>query len=137
VSHAYELLKIEDPRRRRRLAEQVARGELSLIKLRERIEGRPRVARLDADEPDADTASEMAAPAPASSRPAPTGDNALVTAKASLSDALDDLVAILGGQAIGQIAPTDRQNLAKYLTIAKLRLENAIAALRIGEPKQG
>jgi len=42
LSHAYELLKVEDPKKRRRLAEQVARGELSLVKLRERIEGRPR-----------------------------------------------------------------------------------------------
>jgi ParB family chromosome partitioning protein len=42
LSHAYELLKVEDPKKRRRLAEQVASGELSLVKLRERIEGRPR-----------------------------------------------------------------------------------------------
>ena len=40
LSHAYELLKVEDPRKRRRLAEQVASGELSLVKLREKIEGR-------------------------------------------------------------------------------------------------
>ena len=39
LSHAYELLKVEDPKRRR-LAEQVASGELSLVKLRQRIEGR-------------------------------------------------------------------------------------------------
>ncbi len=32
--------------------------------------------------------------------------------------------------AIGQ---TDRANLAKYLTIAKLRLENAIAVVRTGD----
>ena len=56
-----------------------------------------------------------------------------MTAKASLSDALEDLAAVLGPQTISQIDVTDRQNLAKYLTIAKLRLENAIAALRIGE----
>src|SRR4029453_13003336 len=40
VSHAYELLKVEDPKKRRRLAAQVASGELSLVKLREKIEGR-------------------------------------------------------------------------------------------------
>src|SRR4051795_2818534 len=40
LSHAYELMKVEDPKKRRRLAEQVARGELTLIKLREKIEGR-------------------------------------------------------------------------------------------------
>src|SRR5215210_4313121 len=42
LSHAYELMKVEDPKKRRRLAEQVARGELTLIKLRDKIEGRPR-----------------------------------------------------------------------------------------------
>ena len=42
LSHAYELLKVDDPKKRRRLAEQVARGELSLVKLREKIEGRRR-----------------------------------------------------------------------------------------------
>src|SRR4029077_3608673 len=41
LSHAYELMKVEDPKKRRKLAEQVARGELTLIRLREKIEGRP------------------------------------------------------------------------------------------------
>ena len=41
LSHAYELMKVEDPRKRKRLAAQVARGELTLIKLRDKIEGRP------------------------------------------------------------------------------------------------
>src|SRR5207344_2938692 len=49
LSHAYELLKVEDPRKRRRLAEQVGRGELSLVKLKEKIDGRVRVA-SDADD---------------------------------------------------------------------------------------
>ena len=40
LSHAYELMKVEDPKKRKKLAEQVARNELSLVKLRERIEGR-------------------------------------------------------------------------------------------------
>ena len=40
LSHAYELMKVEDPKKRKRLADQVARNELSLVKLRERIEGR-------------------------------------------------------------------------------------------------
>ena len=45
LSHAYELMKVEDPKKRRRLAEQVARGELTLVKLRDKIEGRrPRPA---------------------------------------------------------------------------------------------
>ena len=40
LSHAYELMKVDDPKKRRRLAEQVARGELTLVKLRDKIEGR-------------------------------------------------------------------------------------------------
>jgi ParB family transcriptional regulator, chromosome partitioning protein len=138
VSHAYELLKVEDPRRRRRLAEQVASGELSLIKLRERIEGRPKVARADVpdDEPEAVADSAPVSQPVTPGRAGPTGDDALMTAKSSLSDALEDLSAVLGPQVISQIAATDRQNLAKYLTIAKLRLENAIAALRVGESRQ-
>jgi ParB family chromosome partitioning protein len=135
LSHAYELLKIDDPRRRRRLAEQVASGELSLVKLRERIEGRPRVVRSGEAEPETEPGDELDMPAVDPNRRAPTGDDALMTAKASLSEALDDLAAVLGVQTIAQIAATDRQNLAKYLTIAKLRLENAIAALRVGESK--
>jgi len=134
VSHAYELMKLEDPRKRRRLAEQVASGELSLVKLRERIEGRPRTVRVD-DLDDVEPADELTLPTADVNRQAPGGDDALLTAKTSLSDALDDLAAVLGTQTIGQIAATDRQNLAKYLTIAKLRLENAIAALRVSEPK--
>ena len=42
LSHAYELMKVQDPRKRRRLAKQVAAGELSLVKLRQRIEDRPK-----------------------------------------------------------------------------------------------
>src|SRR5205814_2487484 len=56
LSHAYELLKVDDPKKRRRLAEQVARGELTLVKLREKIEGRaPRVV---VDGEDAETDDE-------------------------------------------------------------------------------
>src|SRR3954447_14552473 len=60
LSHAYELMKVSDPRKRRRLADQVARNELSLVKLRERIEGRrPRVA-ADADIVDTGVVGVMA-----------------------------------------------------------------------------
>ena len=138
LSHAYELLKVEDPKKRRQLAEQVARGELTLVKLRERIEGKPRAARTgdDLDQPVDEEEQEMEAfAATAPVHDAPAGDDALMTAKASLSGALEDLAAVLGPQTISQIDVTDRQNLAKYLTIAKLRLENAIAALRIGESR--
>ncbi len=35
-----------------------------------------------------------------------------------------------------QIGDVDRSNLAKYLTIAKLKLENTIATVRSGEPRE-
>ena len=73
VSHAYELLKIEDPRKRRRLAEQVARGELTLVRLRERVEGRRRPRRVVEVEPPeelVEAADEDAPPTGSTRRPA-------------------------------------------------------------------
>ena len=149
LSHAYELLKVQDPKKRRRLAEQVARGELTLIKLRDKIEGRrsrPRPIEV-AVEVDGDGAMppsiaidevvmEPAAPEP---EPLPRrqrelDEYSLVNAKASLAEALDDLVGVLRTpEAVQQIPDVDRVNLAKYLTIAKLKLENAIAIVRSGD----
>ena len=40
-------------------------------------------------------------------------------------------------EAFRDASATDRQNFAKYLTIAKLKLENAIAVVRSGDPKGG
>lgn len=139
LSHAYELLKVEDPKKRRRLAEQVASGELSLVKLREKIEGRPRVAREpapdQATEPDEiPEADEIVAPPPRQ-REGHLPDDALIGAKQSLAEALDELADVLGSASVlSEIHDIDRQNLAKYLTIAKLRLENAITVVRSGKP---
>ena len=130
LSHAYELMKVDDPKKRKRLAGQVARGELSLVKLREKIEGRPaRVAPEDegpeAVAPAAEDLSEAAAPA------APTGDDALIQAKAQFHEALAGLIAVLRSQEFTtSVSPNDRQNLAKYLTISKLTLENVITVVR-------
>ena len=64
----------------------------------------------------------------------PLSDDSLVNAKASLAEALDELVGVLREpDAISSIGDVDRDNLAKYLTISKLRLENAIALVRSGE----
>ena len=134
LSHAYELLKVEDPKKRRKLAEQVGRGELSLVKLRERIEGpRPRqMADADPAPGFEDVEAESADPTWGDAMPVP--DDSLIAAKAHLGEALDELSAILQSQAaLAEIDPTDRQNLAKYLTIAKLRLENAINQVRLME----
>ena len=140
LSHAYELMKVQDPRKRRRLADQVARNELSLVKLRERIEGRrPQVVDDVADEPE----TPVAAIAPASetgwaghegTETAPIRDDSLVAAKQQLNDAVEDFLDVLRNpEVLGAIGQVDRANLAKYLTIAKLRIENAIAAIRTGE----
>ena len=143
LSHAYELMKVEDPRKRRRLAEQVARNELSLVKLRERIEGRqPRT--VDETTPDAEAAVAETAPvaepeetedwATRRGAAAPIKDDSLVVAKQQLNLAMEDLLDVLRNpEVLGAIGTVDRSNLAKYLTIAKLRLENAIAVVRTGD----
>ena len=130
LSHAYELMKIDDPKKRRRLAGQVARGELSLVKLREKIEGRPaRVTSADAGREDAGL--EVVDPPEAAAPAAPTGDDALVLAKSQFHDALAGLIAVLRSQEFtSSVSPNDRQNLAKYLTISKLTLENVITVVR-------
>jgi ParB/RepB/Spo0J family partition protein len=141
LSHAYELMKVSDPRKRKKLADQVARNELSLVKLRERIEGRPSRQAVDADlEPEV----EATAPEPeleAEDWTAHRGtasairDDSLVVAKQQLNDAVEDLLDVIRNpEVLAAIGSTDRSNLAKYLTIAKLRLENAIAVVRIGDP---
>ena len=140
LSHAYELLKVEDPKKRRRLAEQVANGELSLVKLREKIEGRPHPAATgqpDEAAPDDSTGSEdeMLSMAPRARSGGAPADDALVAAKQSLAEALEQWTDLLASAAtMREIGETDRANLAKYLTIAKIRLENAITVVRTGHP---
>jgi ParB/RepB/Spo0J family partition protein len=154
LSHAYELMKVEDPKKRRRLADQVARGELTLIKLRDKIEGRRsrpvRIPLHGADihevdeapaEPiaseDRDTTDNGSGPAwatPQRAGSAPLTEDSLVNAKHSLADAIEGLVEVLRTpDAVRSIGEVDRDNLAKYLVIAKLKLENAIAIVRTGD----
>ena len=64
ISHAYELLKVEDPKKRRRLAEQVARGELTLVKLRERVEGRRRPPQVQEPADESSTSASTPAESP-------------------------------------------------------------------------
>jgi ParB family chromosome partitioning protein len=141
LSHAYELMKVTDPRRRKRLTDRVARGELTLIKLRERIEGRPRTAAPapppgDAEAPaDPDAASDAElAWSGRRGAPAALREDSLVAAKQHLADAVEDLVDVLRApDVVSSFGEVDRMNLAKYLTIAKLKIENAIALVRSGE----
>ncbi len=144
LSHAYELLKVEDPKKRRKLAGQVARGELTLIKLRDKIEGRPGRSAPDQIDVDGelppplatDSGDEMADEAEAAwtgvrRETAAITDDSLVNAKQQLTEAVESLLSVLQArEVIREIGAVDRANLAKYLTIAKLRLENAIAVVR-------
>jgi ParB family transcriptional regulator, chromosome partitioning protein len=151
LSHAYELLKVQDPKKRKKLADQVARGELSLVKLRDRIEGR-HARQVDAPEGGPEIADDLARDeslatpeyAPANDEEqagwnghasmAPIRDDSLVVAKQQLSEAVEELVGVLRSpDVVRSIPDVDRANLAKYLTIAKLRLENAIAIVRTGD----
>jgi ParB/RepB/Spo0J family partition protein len=151
LSHAYELLKVTDEKKRRRLAAKVASGELSLVKLRERIEGRPgRVAvegeasiepyEIDSDAADGTNGNGTHAggdgdgwTAAARSSTA-LQDDSLVQARHQLADAVEELIGVLRApDVVSTISDVDRANLAKYLTIAKLKLENAIAMVRSGE----
>ena len=60
-------------------------------------------------------------------------DDSLVHARHQLNDAVEDLVSVLRSpDVVRSIPDVDRTNLAKYLTIAKLKLENAIAVVRAG-----
>jgi ParB family transcriptional regulator, chromosome partitioning protein len=144
LSHAYELMKVDDPRKRKRLAAQVARGELTLIKLRDKIEGRPARSAPGPDagdgEPtyadaDGDETAEEASAAWTGRRhdiaAASLTENSLVAAKQQLAEAVEGLLDVLRApDVVRGIGTVDRANLAKYLTIAKLRLENAIAVVR-------
>ncbi len=141
LSHAYELMKVQDPKKRKRLGQQVARGELTLLKLRDRIEGRPRSAASPAEAEDAtgpETASTAAEAEAAWTGkrpvPKPLRDDSLINAKQQLAEAIEGLVDVLRApDVVATIGPVDRANLAKYLTIAKLKLENTIAMVRSGE----
>jgi len=56
-------------------------------------------------------------------------------AKAQLADAVEAVLDVLRTpDVVSTIGVVDRANLAKYLTIAKLRLENAIAMVRSEGP---
>ena len=62
-------------------------------------------------------------------------EDSLVNAKQALAEAVEELVDVLRNSDVRQTIPsTDRANLAKYLTITKLKLENAIAMVRSDDP---
>jgi ParB/RepB/Spo0J family partition protein len=154
LSHAYELMKVTDEKKRRRLAARVASGELSLVKLREKIDGRPTRRRpaedlgAEVEELPIESGSNGHSPEIQDEAEAGAGwtgqrqdratsslsDDSLVQARHDLADAVEELVGVLRApDVVRSIPEPDRANLAKYLTIAKLKLENAIAMVRSGD----
>ena len=172
ISHAYELMKIDDPARRAELAAQIARGELSLARLKAAVRGEsehpslgaPAVAPIAAAavapaaapivEPTlASTPAVAAAPAPAQTQafapiieatpltstlvtaalPA-ASDAGLTAARESLGNAIEELATILHAidRADGSVKLNhlDRTNMAKWLQIARNKLDNLAAILR-------
>ena len=128
ISHAYELMKIGDEGTRRRLAKKVAAGELTLAKLRAMTGGEP------IDHPEV-TPKRRAKTVAGEVAAVKAADNALLDTKGRLSDSVDELVDLLRQRdVIEQIPAINRDNLAKYLTITRLKLENAIAIIRSSPP---
>ena len=115
LSAAYELMKIEDKRRRKSLAKQVVAGKLTLIRLRDKVE---RVLN-----------PSQAHPRPATGLP-PLRDDSLITATRKLNEALQELARAVADEASSNIAEADRTNLAKFLTISRARMDNIVARLR-------
>ena len=133
LSHAYELMKIGDERKRRRLSKRIVAGDLSLAKLRI-ITGTTR-AEASADTADEKQPRRRARTAAGHAVAAKQADEALMGARSKLADGIDDLVDILRQpELLDQIPEVNRANFAKHLTITKLKIENAIAIIRAGAP---
>jgi ParB family transcriptional regulator, chromosome partitioning protein len=125
LSHAYELMKVRDERTRRRLAKKVAAGELTLSRLRALTGGEPAAAQEPAKPK---RRARTVAGQVAAARDA---DDALINNRVRLAGAVDELVEIISQrELIDEIPDTNRDNLARYLTVTKLKLENAIAIIR-------
>jgi ParB/RepB/Spo0J family partition protein len=153
ISHAYELMKITDQARRSELAAQVMRGELSLARLKSVVrDERPEPA--PAPEVVAPSifpyASPNERPIIAAAKPVATSasapisaqaaaiasasDAALTNARDSLASSIDALAAVLHEidqpEAGAPLSETDRANMAKWLLIARNKLDNLAAILR-------
>ncbi|MGH2428733.1 MAG: ParB/RepB/Spo0J family partition protein [Candidatus Limnocylindria bacterium] len=129
ISHAYELMKISDERKRRRLAKRIVAGELTLTKLRALTGGEV------VDAPDDGRPRRRAKTVAGQAVATRAADDALMGAKGKLGDAIEDLVDLLRQpEVMEQIPDVNRDNFAKYLTITKLKIENAIAIIRAGAP---
>ena len=115
LSAAYELMKIDNLRRRRSLAKQMLEGRMTLLRLHDRVE---RILN-PGERPEK---AEPAIP--------PLRDDALITATRKLNEALSDLARAIGEDGTPGFPEGDRQNLAKFLTISRARLDNLVARLK-------
>jgi ParB/RepB/Spo0J family partition protein len=132
ISHAYELMKIGDERKRRRLAKRIAAGDLSLAKLRI-ITG----TGVDEAEPAESRGGSRRRGKTAAGHAVAVkaADDALMGAREKLADGMDDMIEILRQpELMEQIPSVNRDNFVKHLTITKLKIENAIAIIRAGAP---
>jgi ParB family transcriptional regulator, chromosome partitioning protein len=135
ISHAYELMKLGDERKRRRLAKRIVAGELSLARLRSIIDGPDQESAETGDKADAAPSRRRARTVAGQVAAAKAADEALMGARAKLAEGVDDLVDILRQpEMMEQIPEVNRANFAKHLTITKLKIENAIAIIRAGTP---
>lgn len=114
LSAAYELMKIEDKRRRHVLAKRVLSGELTLLRLHERVE---RILHPEAQQPREEKEG-----------PPPLRDDAMIEATRKLNESLMELSRAV--DAAADVPEGDRQNLAKFLTISRARLDNLVARIR-------
>jgi ParB/RepB/Spo0J family partition protein len=132
ISHAYELMKIGDERKRRRLAKRIVAGELTLAKLRAITGGDGD----GADEASPDKPRRRGRTRAGQVAAAKAADDALMGARGHLAEAVDELVGLLRQpEVMKQIPDVNRDNFAKHLTITKLKIENAIAIIRAGTPR--
>ena len=117
LSAAYELMKIDNARRRKALAKQMLAGRMTLIRLHDRVE-------------------RILNPTKRASRPEAAipalRDDALITATRKLNESLAELARAIGDDGNTGIPESDRQNLAKFLTISRARLDNLVARLKSG-----
>jgi ParB family chromosome partitioning protein len=133
ISHAYELMKIGDERKRRRLAKRVAAGELTLAKLRALTNGGSVDEASVAESAEGGQKRRRGKTVAGQVAAARAADDALMGARAKLSEGIDDLVEVLRQpDLMAEIPDVNRANFAKHLTITKLKLENAIAIMRSG-----
>jgi len=117
LAAAYELMKVQDRRRRKALERRIVEGRLTLLRLRERIDRLLGVA-------------QPKKPAPPPAIP-PLRDDSLIAATRKLNESLVDLARVVAGDGQAVIGETDRENLAKFLTISRTRLDNLVTRLRL------